>query len=217
MPCRHSEVLAMARQPRPATMRAIAPTVARVGRRRMLGTTRATSRPISINIISGSTHIRETRDRRRSSRPWFDPDMPSPHAAFMSVYRRGKATARSAGTPRSFWTLRPLVPAAKETKDVALRYQRICRWVRYVGRPHYSNVPFGDYSIHDPKYRKTPFLTRYIHDYFFAKTLDALRPGGIMAFITSKGTMDKRDSTFRNYMASKADLLGAIRLPNTTF
>src|SRR5437899_7312100 len=131
MPCRHSEVLAMARQPRPATMRAIAPTVARVGRRRMLGTTRATSRPISINIISGSTHIRETRDRRRSSRPWFDPDMPSPHAAFMSVYRRGKATARSAGTPRSFWTLRPLVPAAKETKDVALRYQRICRWVSW--------------------------------------------------------------------------------------
>src|ERR1700685_4732928 len=62
-----------------------------------------------------------------------------------------------------------------------------------------------------------PHLTRAIHDYFFAKSLDKLRPGGVMALITSRYTMDKQDSTVRNYLAERADLLGAIRLPNTAF
>ncbi|TYQ17827.1 UNVERIFIED_CONTAM: N12 class adenine-specific DNA methylase [Acetivibrio alkalicellulosi] len=77
-----------------------------------------------------------------------------------------------------------------------------------------SNVPFGDYKLYDPKYEKHNFL---IHDYFFAKALDKVRPGGIVAFITSKGTMDKENNSFRKYIAERADLIGAIRLPNTTF
>lgn len=77
-----------------------------------------------------------------------------------------------------------------------------------------SNVPFGDYTIHDPQYNKHNFL---IHDYFFAKSLDKVRPGGIVAFITSKGTMDKKNSKVRQYISDRADLIGAIRLPNTTF
>lgn len=81
-----------------------------------------------------------------------------------------------------------------------------------------SNVPFGNYPVHDPKMRKkAPALVRSIHDYFFAKALDKVRPGGVVAFITSNFTMDKTDSTVRKYLASQADLLGAIRLPNTAF
>ena len=77
-----------------------------------------------------------------------------------------------------------------------------------------GNVPFGDFKVLDKKYDKHKFL---IHDYFFAKTIDKVRPGGIIAFITSKGTLDKETPTFRRYLAQRADLLGAIRLPNNTF
>ena len=77
-----------------------------------------------------------------------------------------------------------------------------------------GNVPFGDFKVPDKRYDKHKFL---IHDYFFAKSLDKLRPGGIMALITSKGTMDKENSAVRKYIAQRADLLGAIRLPNNTF
>ena len=77
-----------------------------------------------------------------------------------------------------------------------------------------GNVPFGDFSVADKKYDKHHFL---IHDYFFAKSLDKLRPGGVMALVTSKGTMDKENSAVRKYIAQRADLLGAIRLPNNTF
>jgi len=78
-----------------------------------------------------------------------------------------------------------------------------------------GNVPFGDYAVHDPSMK--PQLTRAIHDYFFAKSLEKVRPGGVMALITSRYTMDKQDETVRKYLAEKADLLGAIRLPNTAF
>ena len=77
-----------------------------------------------------------------------------------------------------------------------------------------GNVPFGDFKLNDKKYDKNKFL---IHDYFFAKTIDKIRPGGIIAFITSKGTMDKKNSDVRKYIAQRADLIGAIRLPNNTF
>ena len=77
-----------------------------------------------------------------------------------------------------------------------------------------GNVPFGNYKLADPRYDKQNFL---IHDYFFAKTLDKVRPGGIVAFITSKGTLDKQDSSVREYLAQRADLLGAVRLPNNAF
>ena len=77
-----------------------------------------------------------------------------------------------------------------------------------------GNVPFGDFKVLDKKYDKHKFL---IHDYFFAKTLDKVRPGGVIAFITSKGTLDKENSSVRKYIAQRADLLGAIRLPNNTF
>lgn len=77
-----------------------------------------------------------------------------------------------------------------------------------------GNVPFGDFKVIDKKYDKHIFL---IHDYFFAKSLDKLRPGGVMALITSKGTMDKENSSVRKYIAQRAELLGAIRLPNDTF
>ena len=77
-----------------------------------------------------------------------------------------------------------------------------------------GNVPFGDIRVNDRRYNKHNFL---IHDYFFAKSLDKLRPGGVMAFITSKGTMDKENPAVRKYIAQRADLLGAIRLPNNTF
>ena len=77
-----------------------------------------------------------------------------------------------------------------------------------------GNVPFGDYSLHDKRYDKDHLL---IHDYFFVKTLDKIRPGGIVAFVTSKGTLDKANPAARRLMAERADLLGAIRLPNTAF
>ena len=77
-----------------------------------------------------------------------------------------------------------------------------------------GNVPFGSYSLHDKRYDKHHFL---IHDYFFAKTLDKVRPGGIVAFITSKGTMDKQNPSVRKYLAERAQLIGAIRLPNNAF
>ena len=72
-----------------------------------------------------------------------------------------------------------------------------------------GNVPFGDFKVTDKKYDKHNFL---IHDYFFGKTLDKVRPGGIIAFITSKGTMDKENSSVRRYIAQRADLIGVIRL-----
>ena len=77
-----------------------------------------------------------------------------------------------------------------------------------------GNVPFGDFKVTDKRYDKYNFL---IHDYFFAKSLDKLRPGGVMALVTSKGTMDKTNSSVRKYIAQRAELLGAIRLPNDTF
>ena len=77
-----------------------------------------------------------------------------------------------------------------------------------------GNVPFGDFRVLDKRYDKHHWL---IHDYFFGKTLDKVRPGGIVAFITSKGTMDKENSAVRKYIAQRADLIGAIRLPNTAF
>ena len=77
-----------------------------------------------------------------------------------------------------------------------------------------GNVPFGDYSLHDKRYDKDHLL---IHDYFFVKSLDKVRPGGVVAFVTSKGTLDKANPAARRLMAERADLLGAIRLPNTAF
>ena len=77
-----------------------------------------------------------------------------------------------------------------------------------------GNVPFGTFKVPDKKYDKYNFL---IHDYFFARALDKVRPGGVVAFITSKGTMDKENPSVRKYIAQRADLLGAIRLPNDTF
>lgn len=77
-----------------------------------------------------------------------------------------------------------------------------------------GNVPFGDYGVADKRYDKNHFL---IHDYFFAKTLDKVRPGGIIALVTSSGTMDKKNPSVRKYIAQRADLLGAVRLPNNAF
>ena len=77
-----------------------------------------------------------------------------------------------------------------------------------------GNVPFGDYKVFDPKYNKYNFR---IHDYFLAKALDQVRPGGMVAVITTKGTLDKSNPTIRKYLAQRAELVGAIRLPNTAF
>ncbi len=77
-----------------------------------------------------------------------------------------------------------------------------------------GNVPFGQYHVNDPAYNRLGFN---IHNYFFAKALDQVRPGGIVAFVTSRYTMDAKDSTVRKYLAERADLLGAIRLPNNAF
>lgn len=77
-----------------------------------------------------------------------------------------------------------------------------------------GNVPFGDFGVSDKRYDKYHFM---IHDYFFAKSMDKLRPGGVMALVTSRGTMDKENPAVRKYIAQRADLLGAIRLPNNTF
>lgn len=77
-----------------------------------------------------------------------------------------------------------------------------------------GNIPFGDFKLYDKKYAKHNFR---IHDYFFAKALDKVRPGGIVAFVTSKGTLDKANPTVRKYLAERAELIGAVRLPNTAF
>ena len=77
-----------------------------------------------------------------------------------------------------------------------------------------GNVPFGDFGVSDKRYDKYHFM---IHDFFFAKSLDKLRPGGVMALVTSRGTMDKENPAVRKYIAQRADLLGAVRLPNNTF
>lgn len=77
-----------------------------------------------------------------------------------------------------------------------------------------GNVPFGEYKVNDREYNKNNFL---IHDYFFAKSIDKVRNGGIIAFITSSGTMDKKDESVRRYLAARAEFLGAIRLPDDTF
>lgn len=77
-----------------------------------------------------------------------------------------------------------------------------------------GNVPFGDYRLHDPKYNKYNFR---IHDYFIAKALDQVRPGGMVAVITTKGTLDKQNSAIRKYIAQRSELVGAVRLPNTAF
>ena len=77
-----------------------------------------------------------------------------------------------------------------------------------------GNVPFGAYRVADPKYDKHGFM---IHDYFFAKALDQVRPGGVVAFVTSKGTLDKANPSVRQYIARRAELLGAVRLPNNAF
>jgi adenine-specific DNA methylase len=77
-----------------------------------------------------------------------------------------------------------------------------------------GNIPFGDYKPFDPKFKSWSFV---IHDYFFAKALDKVRPGGLVLFITSHGTLDKVDGGLREYISNQADLLGAIRLPNDAF
>ena len=77
-----------------------------------------------------------------------------------------------------------------------------------------GNVPFGDYQVVDPNYDRHHFM---IHDYFIARSIDLVRPGGVIAVVTSSGTMDKKDDSARRYFAQRADLLGAIRLPNTAF
>lgn len=80
-----------------------------------------------------------------------------------------------------------------------------------------GNIPFGNFPTYDPAYRASPHLTQSIHDYFLAKCLDLVRPGGIVAVITSRYTMDKQDSSVRRHLADGSILLGALRLPNTTF
>jgi N12 class adenine-specific DNA methylase len=80
-----------------------------------------------------------------------------------------------------------------------------------------GNIPFGNYPVYDPAYRRRPQLTRSIHDYFLTKTMDVVRPGGVIALITSRYTMDKEDSTVRRHLAERATLLGAVRLPDTAF
>ena len=77
-----------------------------------------------------------------------------------------------------------------------------------------GNVPFGNYQVHDPAYNRLGFS---IHNYFFAKALDQVRPGSIVAFLTSRYTLDSKDTKVRKYLAERADLLGAVRLPNSTF
>jgi len=80
-----------------------------------------------------------------------------------------------------------------------------------------GNIPFGNYPVYDPAYHRSPQLTRSIHDYFLTKTLDVVRPRGVLALITSRYTMDKEDSTVRRHLADRSELLGAVRLPNSTF
>jgi len=78
----------------------------------------------------------------------------------------------------------------------------------------FGNVPFGEDKPFDKRYDKHKFI---VHDYFFAKTLDKVRPNGVIAFITSRGTLDKENESTREYISQRAELIGAIRLPNTTF
>lgn len=80
-----------------------------------------------------------------------------------------------------------------------------------------GNIPFGNYPVYDPAYRRSPHLTQAIHDYFLAKTVDLVRPGGLIALITSRYTMDKLDSTVRKHLADNANLVAAVRLPNIAF
>ncbi|MDQ6733460.1 MAG: DEAD/DEAH box helicase family protein, partial [Nitrospirota bacterium] len=80
-----------------------------------------------------------------------------------------------------------------------------------------GNIPFGNYPVFDPAYRRSPHLTRSIHDYFLTKTLDVVRPGGVIALITSRYTMDKEDAAVRRHLSDEATLLGALRLPNAAF
>ena len=80
-----------------------------------------------------------------------------------------------------------------------------------------GNIPFGNYPVFDPAYRKSPHLTRTIHGSFLAKCSDVVRPGGVIALITSRYTMDKQDSSVRRHLSEGSVLLGAIRLPHTTF
>jgi hypothetical protein len=80
-----------------------------------------------------------------------------------------------------------------------------------------GNIPFGNYPVFDPAYRQAPHLTRAIHDYFLTKCLDIVRPGGVLALITSRFSMDKQDSAVRQHLSEGAILVGAIRLPNSTF
>ena len=80
-----------------------------------------------------------------------------------------------------------------------------------------SNVPFGNYPVYDPAYKRNKAATESIHNYFFVKGLDLVRPGGVVAFVTSRYTLDAQSETLRKQLAAKADLLGAIRLPNTAF
>ncbi|WP_447497619.1 Eco57I restriction-modification methylase domain-containing protein, partial [Clostridioides difficile] len=77
-----------------------------------------------------------------------------------------------------------------------------------------GNVPFGEYKVNDREYNRNNFL---IHDYFFAKSIDKVRNGGVITFITSSRTMDKKDDSVRRYLSARAEFLGAIRLPNDTF
>jgi hypothetical protein len=80
-----------------------------------------------------------------------------------------------------------------------------------------GNIPFGNYPVYDPEYRRYPHLTCAIHDYFLTKCVDVVRPGGVVALITSRFTMDKVDLTVRRHLADESILLGAVRLPNTAF
>ena len=75
-------------------------------------------------------------------------------------------------------------------------------------------MPFGDYKVYDPKYNKLNFK---VHDYFVAKAIDQVRPGGIVAVITTKGTLDKQNPMVRKYLAERAELVGAVRLPTKVF
>ena len=90
----------------------------------------------------------------------------------------------------------------------------IIRFCIETGRDVYKRQPFGEFKLFDNRYDRYNF---FIHDYFFAKTLDKVRPGGVIAFITSSGTMDKKNPYVRRYLAQRAELIGAIRLPNDTF
>ena len=80
-----------------------------------------------------------------------------------------------------------------------------------------GNFPFGAYPVLDSRYKKHPALTRSIHDYFLAKSVDLVRPGGLLALITSRHTLDKQNSAVREYVAAEANLRAAVRLPNGTF